>query len=200
MAKKKVAADKTEAQPEAAPVMAAPGTYMRENGVLWLNDKFDKDTIFPLVAAIQEYNLMEPELAPKQIKLFINSPGGEVHWALPLINAIKMSEIPVITIVDGMAASCGCMLLMVGDKRVALANATIMSHQYSAGATGKEHELYARVKMFESISERIVTLYKKHTKKNEKYIRKHLLCDSDVWLTPEEAMKHGIIDEVWETY
>lgn len=201
MAKRKVAAEKPELQADAAtPTMLPPGAYMREQGYLWLNDKFEKDTIFPIIAAIQEYNMMEKDIAPQQIILFINSPGGEIHWALPLINAIKMSEIPVVTVADGLAASCGCMLLMCGDKRVAMSNATIMSHQYSAGSAGKEHELYSRVKMFESVSERLLDIYKKHCKKNEKYIRKHLLCESDVWLTPEEAQKHGIIDEVWEAY
>jgi ATP-dependent Clp protease protease subunit len=198
MAKKNVKAEKkTET---AKPEMKAPGTYLRENGVLWLNDKFDKDNIYPLVVAIQEFNLMPKEIAPKQIKLIINSPGGAVHWAFPLINAIKMSEIPVITIVDGLAASCGCLLAMSGDKRIAMANASIMSHQYSWGSTGKEHELYGKIKEFEMSSARMIEHYKKCTKKNEKYIRKHLLCATDVWLSPEEAVKHGIIDEIWESY
>ena len=198
MAKKKVEAEK-RTTPEKE-TMQAPGSYLRENGVLWLNDKFDKETIFPLVCAIQEYNIMPEEVAPKEIKLIINSPGGAVHWAFPLINAIKMSEIPVVTIVDGLAASCGCLLLMSGDKRIAMANASIMSNQFSWGSTGKEHELYAKVKEFEMSSERMIYHYKKCTKKSEKYIRKHLLCDSDVWLSPEESLKHGIIDEIWETY
>lgn len=199
MSKKNVAADKTEAQQEPLAMMP-PGSYLRENGVLWLNDKFDKENIYPLIVAIQEYNLMEEELAPQQIKLFINSPGGEVHWCLPLINAIKMSEIPVITIADGLAASCGIILLMCGDKRIATSNTSLMSHQYSAGSAGKEHELYGRMKHFESVSDRAMHIYRKHTKKTEKYIRKNLLCPTDVWLTPEEALTHNIIDEIWETY
>lgn len=200
MTKKNVKGSK-KTEDEKPPVeMKQPGAYLRDNGVLWLNDKFDKDTIFPIVAAIQEYNLMPSEVAPKEIKLFINSPGGAVHWAFPLINAIKMSEKPVITIADGLAASCGCLLLMSGDKRVALSNASIMSHQYSWGSTGKEHELYAKIKEFEMSSERMMYHYKKCTKKSESYIRKHLLCDSDVWLSPEDALKHNIIDEIWQSY
>lgn len=198
MAKKKVEAEK-RTTPEKE-TMQAPGSYLRENGVLWLNDKFDKETIFPLVCAIQEYNIMPEEVAPKEIKLIINSPGGAVHWAFPLINAIKMSEIPVVTIVDGLAASCGCLLLMSGDKRIAMANASIMSHTYAWGSAGKEHELYAKVKEFEMSSERMIYHYKKCTKKSEKYIRKHLLSETDQWLSPEECIKHGIIDEIWQSY
>ena len=198
MAKKKVEAEK-RTTPEKE-TMQAPGSYLRENGVLWLNDKFDKETIFPLVCAIQEYNIMPEEVAPKEIKLIINSPGGAVHWAFPLINAIKMSEIPVVTIVDGLAASCGCLLLMSGDKRIAMANASIMSHTYAWGSAGKEHELYAKVKEFEMSSERMIYHYKKCTKKSEKYIRKHLLSETDQWLSPEECIKHGIVDEIWQSY
>jgi len=182
------------------PKMEAPGTYLRENGVLYLNDQFDKDTIHPLILQITEYNLMPEELQPSEIKLIINSPGGTVFWAWQLIDAIKMSEIPVITIAQGLAASCGVLTLMAGDKRIATHNTSIMSHTFSWGSMGKEGELYAKVKEFEMASDRMLEHYKKCTKKSKAYIRKHLLHPHDEWMTPEEAVKHGILDEVWDTY
>lgn len=186
--------------PEEKVEMAAPGTYLRENGILYLNDKFEKETIHPLILQITEYNLMPEELQPQTIKLIINSPGGVVFWAWQLIDAIKMSEIPVTTIAQGLAASCGVLTLMAGDRRIATHNTSIMSHQFSWGSAGKEHELYAKVKEFEMASGRMLAHYMKCTKKSEKYIRKNLLHNSDEWLTPEEAKKHGIIDEIWTTY
>jgi ATP-dependent Clp protease, protease subunit len=182
------------------PKMEAPGTYLRENGVLYLNDTFDKDTIHPLILQITEYNLMPEELQPSEIKLIINSPGGTVFWAWQLIDAIKMSEIPVITIAQGLAASCGVLTLMAGDKRIATHNSSIMSHTFSWGSMGKEGELYAKVKEFEMASDRMLEHYKKCTGKSEKYIRKHLLHPHDEWMTPEEAKLRGIIDEIWTTY
>src|SRR6056300_357654 len=182
------------------PKMEAPGTYLRENGVLYLNNTFDKDTIHPLILQITEYNLMPEEVQPSEIKLIINSPGGTVFWAWQLIDAIKMSEIPVITIAQGLAASCGVLTLMAGDKRIATHNTSIMSHTYAWGSMGKEGELYAKIKEFEMASERMLEHYKKCTKKSKTYIRKNLLHPHDEWMTPEEAVKHGIIDEVWETY
>jgi ATP-dependent Clp protease protease subunit len=180
--------------------MKAPGSYLRESGVLYLNDKFDKDTIHPLVMQIHEYNLMPEGVKPQEIKLIINSPGGSVHWAWQLIDAMKMSEIPIVTIAQGLAASCGVLTLMAGDKRVATHNTSIMSHTYAWGSQGKEGELYAKIKEFEYASARMLDHYKKCTKKSEKYIRKNLLHAHDEWLTPEEALKHGILDEIWETY
>ena len=75
-----------------------------------------------------------------------------------------------------------------------------MSHQYSWGSGGKEHELFAKIKQFEISTEKMMDHYKKCTGKDKKYIRKHLLPESDMWLTPEEAIEHGIADKIIETY
>jgi len=200
MAKKNKKIKEALTAPQAPAEMKGPGHYSRDNGILYLNDQFDKETIFPLIVQITEYNLMPDELQPEAIKLIINSPGGSVFWAWQLIDAIKMSEIPVWTIAQGLAASCGVLTLMAGDKRIATHNTSIMSHVYSWGSSGKEGELLAKVKEFELASDRMMTHYRKCTKKSEKYIRKNLLHPLDEWMTPEEALKHGIIDEVWTTY
>ena len=180
--------------------MKAPGTYLRENGILMLVDKFDQEKIMPLVAAIYEYNLMPEEVRPEQLTLIINSPGGSVHSAFHLIDAMMMSEIPVVTIGKGLVASCGVLTIMAGDRRLLTHNTSVMSHQYSWGSKGKEHELHAIVKEFDMASSRMIEHYKKCTKKSESYIRKHLLHPTDEWLTPEECKKHGLIDEIVETY
>ena len=180
--------------------MKAPGSYLRENGILMLVSKFDQENIMPLVASIYEYNLMPEKLRPEQLTLVINSPGGSVHSAFHLIDAIKMSEIPVVTIGQGLVASCGVLTIMAGDRRLLTHNTSVMSHQFSWGSKGKEHELHAIVKEFEMAGSRMINHYKKCTKKSETYIRKNLLNPTDAWLTPEECIKHGLIDEIVETY
>lgn len=189
-----------EKKPE--PTMKPTGSYMRENGVLMLIDKFDQDHIMPLVVQIMEYNMMEKELQPDALTLIINSGGGAVHSAFHLIDAMKTSEIPVHTVGQGLVASCGVLTLMAGERghRRVTHNTSVMSHQYSWGSSGKEHELYAKVKEFEFSSQRMIEHYKKCTRKSEKYIRKHLLGATDVWLSPDECLKHGVIDEIIETY
>ena len=134
--------------------------------------------------------------------MYINSPGGEVGSAFHLIDVIKQSSIPVYTYGMGSIASCGVLLMMSGKKgyRYLTQNTSIMSHQYSWGSKGKEHELYARIKQFEISSEKLINHYKKCTGQSEKYIRKNLLPESDIWMTPLEAVKHGIADKVIETY
>lgn len=187
----------------APPVPPVPtGVLLRDNGVLMLTEKFDQENIMPLVKQILEWNMMPEDKAPDHVKLYINSPGGSVHSAFHLIDTIKMSRIPVHTIAMGLAASCGCLTLMAGVRghRYVTQNTSVMSHQYSWGSKGKEHELYGIVKEFEMSSDRMVTHYKKCTGKSEAYIRKNLLGATDQWLSPEEVVKHGIADKIVETY
>jgi len=101
-----------------------------------------------------------------------------------------------------MIASCGVLTFMAGAKghRYITHNTSVMSHQYSWGSQGKEHELYAKIKEFELSSERMIEHYKTCTGKTEKYIRKNLLTESDVWMSADEAKKHGIADQVVKTY
>ena len=188
--------------PTPTPAAKLPGEHLRENGILFMDQEFNQENCMPLVKMIMEYNLMPKEKAPEIIHLYINSPGGLVASAWQLIDTIKQSRIPVYTYALGMAASCGCLLLMSGEKghRYVTQNTTVMSHVYSAGSGGKEFDLYARVKSFEQTSKNMIEHYKKCTGKNEKYIRKYLLPAEDVWLSPEECIKHGIVDHIVETY
>ena len=177
-----------------------PGEASYEDGVLHLTTKFDNKEIMPLVQAIIDYNKKPEEKRPEVIHLYINSGGGDVAAGLHLIDVMKQSDIPVHTYGMGLVASCAFMTLMAGKKRYATQNTILMSHQYSGGYGGKEHELEAGQRRMEIVSKQLLVHYKKCTGKTEKYIRTHLLPKSDVWLTAEECIQHGVIDEVIRTY
>lgn len=179
-----------------------PGEILWENGVLFMDKEFNQENCMPLVRMIMEYNMMPEEQRPEVIRLYINSPGGAVHSAFHLIDTIKQSAIPVHTIGMGLIASCGVLLMMSGEKghRYVTQNTSVMSHQYSWGSRGKEHELMSIVKEFELSTDRMMDHYKKCTGKSEKYIREFLLPESDCWLTSEETVKHGIADHIIQTY
>ena len=184
--------------PTMPPQKDEPGKLSYDNGIIMLTTEFDNENIIPLVKTIQEYNLMEG--GPEVIHMYINSGGGAVSACLHLIDVMKQSCIPVHTYGMGLVASCALITLMAGVRRHATQNTMLMSHQYSGGYGGKEHELEASVRRMEITSDQIMNHYKKCTKKSEKYIRKHLLPPSDVWLTAEESVKHGLIDSVITTY
>lgn len=179
-----------------------PGKLLTENGILLLTKEFSQENIMPLVARIMEYNLLPKDLAPKYLTLIINSPGGSVHSAFHLIDVMKTSKIPIHTLGMGLIASCGVLTFMAGEKghRKITQNTSVMSHTYSWGSMGKEHELYAIQKEFELSSKRMLEHYRKCTGKSEKYIRKHLLSPQDEWLTPEECITHGLADAISDTY
>jgi len=90
-----------------------------------------------------------------------------------------------------MIASCGLLMFISGTKgrRVLTPNTSILSHQYSWGTYGKEHELIAVEKEYDLTTERMVNHYKKCTGLSEKDIRKYLLPAHDVWLSAKEAKK-----------
>ena len=175
---------------------------MYDQGYIYFSDTFDSQTTKPVISTIIEKNLLPQKLRPNEITLIINSPGGDVHSAFALIDTIKGSVIPVKTIGLGLIASCGLLLFMSGHKgrRVLTPNTSILSHQYSWGSAGKEHELYARVREFEMSSKRLLEHYKKCTGLTEKKIRQLLLPPEDVWLSAKEAVKHGIADKIVKTY
>lgn len=134
----------------------------------------------------------------KHLTLIVNSPGGAVHSCFALVDVMNASRLPVHTVGLGMIASCGLLLCMNGAKghRTITPNTSILSHQYSWGSRGKEHELYAVVKEFEMSTERLINHYKKCTGLSESRIKKVLLPPQDMWLSAEEAKKYKIIDKV----
>lgn len=115
-----------------------------------------------------------------------------------IIDAIRLSPIPVSTIVSGEAASMGLIIAMSGKKgeRFVTSNSTVMSHTFSCGMEGNEHELRNSVKSLAMASEKMVRLYKQATGKSEAYIRRNFVGSLDTFFTAEEAVKHGMFDAV----
>jgi ATP-dependent Clp protease protease subunit len=162
---------------------------------------FNSDTASDAIEFIIARNLMRKD-RPKLMKMIINSPGGEVPSAFALIDTMKGSKIPIYTYGLGEIASCGLLTFIAGVKghRYITRNTAILSHQYSWGSWGKEHELMARVKEFNNTQTRIVDHYKRCTGLDEANIKKYLLPPEDVWLTAKEAVKYGIADEIVDFY
>lgn len=179
-----------------------PGMLMWESGIHYFAEPFTMETTKPVVQWIIEKNLTPDSERPKELTLVINSPGGDVHAAFALIDTMKASGIPIKTVGLGIIASCGILTFMAGakGKRILTPNTSILSHQYSWGSGGKEHELFARVREFELSSKRMIEHYKKCTGLTEKKIREVLLPAEDVWLSAKEAVKYGLADKIKEVY
>ena len=140
------------------------------------------------------------EERPELLNLIITSPGGDLNAAFALIDVMRGSAIPIRTIGLGQIASAGLMIFIAGDKdnRILTPNTSILSHQYSWGAFGKEHELFATVKEFDLTTKKMIQHYKKCTGLSDAKIREVLLPPQDIWLSPIEAKKLGLCDHVKE--
>lgn len=175
---------------------------LESHGVYLFMEEFDNQTVADAIRFVLEKNLLPRNERPGNLTFVINSPGGDMNNAFALIDTIKGSKIPVHTVGLGCVASCGLMLFMSGVKghRVITPNTSILSHQYSWGSYGKEHELLAVIKEFNLTSKRMLEHYKKCTGLTEKKIREVLMPPEDVWLDAKEAVRLGIADRIVTTY
>ena len=146
--------------------------------------------------------MVEKKNRLENITLIVNSPGGEVTSAFALIDIMQGSRIPVHTLGLGQISSAGLLIFMAGKKgfRTVTPNTSILSHQYSWGSQGKEHELVAIVKEFTLTGKRMLNHYMKCTGMTEKKVKEILMPSSDVYLDGNEAVKYNIADRVVNTY
>ena len=133
----------------------------------------------------------------KDIKLYINSPGGSVYDGLAIIDTMNYIEPDVQTIGIGLQASMGAMLLSAGakGKRVVLPNSRIMIHQPSYGSpTSKVTDQEIELKEGLFLKKLLIEMLAKNTGKDFATVEKDM--DRDNWMSAEEAKKYGIIDKV----
>ena len=159
-------------------------------------EEINLQTAKQTVEWIFECNFQEER--PDMLNLVITSPGGELSAAFAIIDAMRGSAIPIRTIGLGEIASAGLMIFIAGTKgtRLLTPNTSILSHQYSWGAFGKEHELFATVKQFDLTTKKMIAHYKKCSGLSEAKIKELLLPPQDMWLSSAEAKQLGLCDEV----
>lgn len=134
----------------------------------------------------------------KDIKLYINSPGGVVTSALAIYDTMQYVDAPISTVCVGMAFSGAAVILAAGDKgkRFALPNSEILLHQVavSGGVKGPAIEVEIAAKHVVKLKDQINKILEKHTGQPLKRIEDD--TDRDFYLSAEEAKDYGIIDEV----
>lgn len=172
-------------------------TSLSDRGVYYFSNEFSTSTTKDVITWILDSNLQENNKF-EQLTLMITSYGGDLLAAFALIDVMRGSAIPVHTIGLGVIASAGLMTFIAGEPghRLITPNTSILSHQWSAGAFGKEHELIATGRQFDLTTKRMIAHYKKCTGLDEATIREKLLPPQDVWLSSQEAKKYNLADKV----
>lgn len=152
------------------------------------------DTTADLVVA--QLLFLEAEDPDKDIILYINSPGGSVSAGFAIYDTMQYIKPDVSTICIGRAASMGAFLLAAGakGKRLALPNSDIMIHQPLGGTQGQAEDIRIQAEKIIEIRERINKILSERTGQPIERITKD--TDRDYYMTAEEAVAYGIIDEV----
>lgn len=161
--------------------------------VVFLGDEVNSATANIVVAQLLHLAFEDPK---KDIKLYINSPGGSVYDGLAIIDTMNYIEPDVQTIGIGLQASMGAMLLSAGakGKRYVLPNSRIMIHQPSSGTQGKITDQEIALKEGIYLKQKLAEMLAKNTGKDVKQVIKDM--DRDNWMSAEEAKIYGLIDEV----
>ena len=147
-------------------------------------------------AVIAQLLFLEHEDPKKEIKLYLNSPGGSVTAGMAIYDTMQYVRPDVSTMCVGMAASMGAVLLAAGKKgkRFALPNAEILLHQVMGGAEGQAIEVEITVRHIVKIKDKLNQILAKHTGQPVAKLEKD--TDRDFYMTPQEAKEYGLIDEI----
>lgn len=134
----------------------------------------------------------------KDIKLYINSPGGSVSAGLAIYDTMRYVKSPVMTICVGTAASMAAVLLAAGSqgKRIVLANSVVLLHQVMGGAEGQAVDIEIHARHILRVKEQINNILALHSKKPVEQIAKD--TDRDFFLNAKEAVDYGVADKILE--
>ena len=134
---------------------------------------------------------LDREDPDRQIKLYINSPGGEIYSGLGIYDTMQAITAPVSTTAVGVAASFGTVLLAAGQagQRYALPNSTIHMHQPLGGTQGQASDIVIRANEITRQKNMIYDIFVKHTGQDKETIERD--ADRDIYLTPQQALDYG---------
>jgi ATP-dependent protease ClpP protease subunit len=134
---------------------------------------------------------------PPNIYLHINSYGGCLFSALSVVDTIKNSRVPIVSIVEGNAASAATMISMVCNKRYITPNSFMLIHQLSSACSGNFEALKDEFLSDTKLMELIYKLYRENTTMSEKEIK--TVLKRDIWWTSAECIKAGLVDGLWDS-
>jgi ATP-dependent Clp protease protease subunit len=153
-----------------------------------------EDSIANLITA--QLLFLDAEDPEKPISLYINSPGGSSYAGMAIYDAMQFVTAEVHTYAIGMAMSAGAMILCGGTpgKRHVLPNAKVMIHQGSGGFRGTPADIQIAAKEILEMTERMAQIIARHSNRPVEEVRRDI--DRDRFMTPEEAVEYGLVDEI----
>jgi ATP-dependent Clp protease, protease subunit len=160
--------------------------------VIMLTTEVNDDVSSNIVAQL----LFLDSISSDTINFYINSPGGAVTAGMAMYDTMQYISSPVSTICMGQACSMGALLLCSGEAgmRFALPNSRVMIHQPLGGSQGQVTDIMIAAEESKRIKEMTAKVISKHTNKTIKQVHKD--TERDNFMTPEQALKYGLIDNI----
>ncbi len=161
--------------------------------IIFLGEEVNEHTANIIVAQLLHLAYEDPD---KDISLYINSPGGSVYDGLAIFDTMNFIKPDVATYGIGLQASMGAFLLSSGakGKRFCLPHAKVMIHQPSSGTRGKVTDMEIDLRESLEVKEMLVKILAKNT--GQKLAKVKADMERDYWMSPDEAVKYGLIDQV----
>ncbi len=149
-----------------------------------------------IVAQLLYLDSQDPE---KPIRLYVNSPGGQVYSGLAMYDTVQQISAPVMTVAVGFAASFGTVMLTAGTKgmRFALPNATIHMHQPLGGAQGQASDIEIQAREILRLRSNLNGILAKHTGQELEQIEND--TDRDIYFDAQSAKEYGLVDHVLDS-
>ena len=169
---------------------------LRKNPVIIRVNKFDEES----AKKFHQEMAQAHNSGQKVIPVVVDSYGGEVYSLMSMISAIRHAELPVATIIEGKAMSCGSILFTFGEEGMRFMDpaATVMIHDVSSMDWGKVEELKASAKEADRLNEKVYTMMARNCGKKDDYFMK--IVDkkkhADWFLDAEEAKKHNLVNHL----
>jgi len=161
--------------------------------IIFLGTPIDDQIANLMVAQLLHLESEDPD---KDIFIYINSPGGQVYSGLAIYDTMQFIKPEVQTICVGIAMSMGAVILAGGSKgkRMALPNAKILIHQVSGGFQGQATDIEIQARETIALKRRLEEILANHTGKPQEEVSKDM--ERDYFLTAQESLEYGIIDNV----
>jgi ATP-dependent Clp protease protease subunit len=161
--------------------------------IIFLGEAIDDHVANIIIAQLL---FLDAEDKTKDIKFYINSPGGSVSAGLAIYDTMQYIKADVSTICLGTAASMASLLLAAGTKgkRMALPNSEVMIHQVMGGAEGQASDIKIQAEHILKTKEKLNQILASHTGQKKEKVERD--SDRDNWMTADEAKKYGLIDTV----
>lgn len=144
---------------------------------------------------LENFDIVE-KAEPKPLKIYINSEGGEIFAAIPLIDAITNSKIPIHTYIEGIAASAASLISMSGHKRFISTNSFMLIHELRTGVEGTYSNLTDERENCDKLMSVITNFYKKKTEGKFSNEMLQSILKRDIILSSMECLSYGLVDEI----